>query len=121
MMCRCRMLQLLLVVVLVGTHCAQCAPRPQDSATNNIITETMTDEDGESLVASLILAVARDWDMGHEDATEFVRAVPALSVSSSPSVNAALPRAALPREAVTLDAKHTVAGQDGDGRKDSSF
>lgn len=75
------MLQLLLVAMLLSAHTAQCAPRPQDSATNNIVTESMTEDDGESLVASLILAVARDWDLGRDDATEFVRAVPAASVS----------------------------------------
>ena len=76
-----KMLQVLLVVVAMAA--VQCAPRPQDAATNNIIMDSMTDEDGESLVASLILAVARDWDLGHEDATEFVRAVPAASMNGT--------------------------------------
>lgn len=74
---------LLLLLAALALMLALVAGRPQDASTNNIVPEALGEEDGESLVASLILAVARDWDLGMEDATEFVRAVPAATVSAA--------------------------------------
>lgn len=76
-------LAVLLAALLAALTAALPAPRPQDASTNNIVAETLTDDDRQSLVADLILAVARDWDMGRVDATEFIRAVPAISLNGT--------------------------------------
>ncbi|KAK3919235.1 Serine/threonine-protein phosphatase 2A regulatory subunit B'' subunit gamma [Frankliniella fusca] len=81
-----------LLLLLLGA--ALLHARPQDLSTNNIVREEMTEEEGESLVASLILAVAHDWDLGREEVTEFVRTVPspAVSVNGTTSDTTSHPR-----------------------------
>ncbi|XP_034246811.1 uncharacterized protein LOC117648412 [Thrips palmi] len=72
-----------LTLLLGAALLAHAAPRPQDATTNNIVRDSVTEDDGESFVAGLILAVARDWDEGRQDATEFIRAVPAVTVNGT--------------------------------------
>lgn len=71
------------LLLLLGVALLQARPQPQDASTNNIFRQEITEDYGRSVVADLILSVARDWDLGREEATEFIRAVPAVTVNGT--------------------------------------